>query len=58
MKRLFSITLAMLLSFAMLFTVAYAGDHSVTKSMKGHWTGTLYDVGICPFESPPPYSDR
>jgi len=50
MKRLFAITLVMLLSSAMFFVVVSAGGGLVTKSMTAKWTGTLYDVGICPFD--------
>jgi len=48
MKRLFSITLVMLLSSAMFFVVASAGAGPVEKKpASGMWSGTIYDVGYC-----------
>jgi hypothetical protein len=48
MKRLFAITVVMLLSSAMFFVVVCAGGDSVTKPFKGKWTGNLYVLGPCP----------
>jgi hypothetical protein len=53
MKRLFAITVVMLLSSAMFFAVVYAGPGPVTKPFKAKWTGTLYTVGLCFDEWPP-----
>jgi hypothetical protein len=45
MKRLFSITLVMLLSSTMFFTVVYAGEHELVKPTKGTWSGVTYFLG-------------
>ena len=55
MKRLFAITLVMILSSAMFCTVVYAWAGHGTKHFTGHgtkpfnamWSGTLYVVGPC-----------
>jgi hypothetical protein len=47
MKRLFAITVVMLLSSAMFFVVVCAGGDSVTRPMKAMWTGNLYVLGPC-----------
>ena len=48
MKRLFAITVVMLLSSAMFFVVVCAGAHPVEKPTQGMWTGTIYVLGPCP----------
>jgi hypothetical protein len=47
MKRLIAITGAMLLSTAVFFVAASAGDSMVTKPVKGQFSGTDYTVGVC-----------
>jgi len=47
MRRLFAVTVVVLLSSAMLFVVVYAGGDPVTKPSKGMLTGTLYILGPC-----------
>jgi len=48
MKRLFAITVVMLLSSAMFFVVICAGAGPVTKPFQAMWTGTIYVLGPCP----------
>ena len=48
MKRIFAITVVMLLSSAMFFVVVCAGAGPVTKPFQAMWTGTLYVLGPCP----------
>lgn len=48
MKRLFAISVVMLLSSAMFFVVVGAGAGPVEKKpASGMWSGTIYDVGYC-----------
>jgi hypothetical protein len=54
MKRLFSITLAMLLSSAMFFVAVSAGGDSVTKPFNAKWTGIIYVTGFCTDTTFPP----
>jgi hypothetical protein len=53
MKKSFAITVVVLLSSAMfLVGVCVAGppESTPTKPFVGQWTGTLYNVGVCPYE--------
>ena len=52
MKRLFAITVVMLLSSAMFFVVVCAGADPVVKPLKGRWSGTTAIVGFCSDQSP------
>jgi len=45
MKRLFSITVVMLLFSTLFFTVVYAGGHELVKPTKGTWSGVTYFLG-------------
>lgn len=56
MKRLFSITLVMLLSSALFFVAVSAGGDLVTKPFKAKWTGIIYVTGPCTDSSFPPYA--
>ena len=53
MKRLFVITLVVLLSSTIFFMGVCLAGGQVTKPFKGKWTGTLYTVGLCFDELPP-----
>ena len=48
MKRLFAISVVMLLSTAMFFVVVCAGAGPVAKPFQAMWTGTIYVLGPCP----------
>ena len=54
MKRIFAITVVMLLSSAMFFVVVCAGAGPVTKPFHGMWSGNIYLVGPCTDTNFPP----
>ena len=59
MKRLFAISVVMLLYSAMFFVVVCTGADPVTKPLKAMWTGTLYISPNCAdpgFQVPFPFS--
>lgn len=53
MKRLFAAAAVVILSSPLLSVVVSQGADSVTKPIKGSWSGTDYVVGPCPSEEFP-----
>jgi hypothetical protein len=51
MKRTLALTTVLFL-FSTLFIVGVcAAGNQVTKPLTGEWTGTLYNVGVCPYDA-------